>query len=336
MMDSNKQTNELRSDEAIAELLSKAPPRAAPPTADEALVREAVHAEWQEISGGHVRRRNFTAFALAASVLLAVFATLNLLRAPVGDFANQQMATVQKHFGDVRVNSQSSNAVQTPAIDGGDLVQTGPESGLALAWHDGGSLRIDENTIVEFEAEDRIYLRQGRIYFDSEAGPLAVNPANGEVVDLLIRTDLGVVRHLGTQYMTEVSAGELTISIREGVVSIDGTVTARATAGQQFAITGSGALTITDTDGIDDWEWVERTTPAVNLNGRTVSEALAWVSRESGRSVQYARAAARAVANDTGLRGDFDMEPSRALEIFMLTVDLNARIEGDVIMVIED
>ena len=335
-MDRNKELKELRSDEAFAELLGKVPPRSAPPAADEALIREAVHAEWQLVSGRHVRRRHITSFALAASVLLAVFATMNLLRDPVSDFRTQQMATIEKQYGDISVNARIAGDVEMAVIEGDAVVETGSESGLALGWHDGGSLRIDENTMVVFEAVNQIYLAYGRVYFDSREGPLSLQPAKIGAVKLSIRTDHGVVRHLGTQYMTQVGADELVISVREGVVSIDGHVTARASAGQQFAISGSGELSISETNGINDWEWVEDATPAVNLNGRFVAEVLEWVSRESGRSISYASEGAERLANQAQLRGDMELPPTRALEIFMMTVDLNARIEGEVIVVSED
>ena len=335
-MDRNKELKELRSDDAFAELLGKAPPRPAPPAADEALIREAVHEEWQKVSSRHVRRRHVTSFALAASVLLAVFATLNLLRDPDGDIKHQQMATIEKQFGEISVNFRISDAASVAAFKGGDFIETGSASGLALGWHDGGSLRIDENTVVLFEAANQIYLREGRVYFDSETGPLSSQPARDDAVELSIRTDYGVVRHLGTQYMTQVGAGELVISVREGIVSIDGNVTARASAGQKFAISASGTLSIDDTNGVDDWEWIENSTPDISLDGRSVAEALAWVSRESGRSISYASESAEMVARQTQLRGNMQLPPTRALEIFMMTVDLNARIEGDVIVISED
>jgi ferric-dicitrate binding protein FerR (iron transport regulator) len=335
-MERNEERKELRSEEAFAELLSKAPPRPSPPAEDEVLIRAAVHAEWQKVTAAKTRRRQVTTFALAASVVLAVFATLNLLRDPGIDFESLQMATVDRQFGGISVNSQNANGGTLAAIEGGDLVETGSDSGLALGWHDGGSLRMDEDTTVVFEAEHQIYLQHGRVYFDSVNGPLSSQSAGPGTASLSIRTDHGVVRPLGTQYMTRVDGDELVISVREGVVSIDGNVTARASAGQQFAISGSGALSIDDTNGVDDWEWVERSTPAVNLNGRFVAEALEWVSRESGRTISYASEQAEMVANQAQLRGNMELPPSRALDIFMMTVDLNARIEGEVIVVSED
>lgn len=326
--------DELDSDEAFAELLSAAAPRPSPPEADAELIREAVHAEWQRVAAGRTRRRHIASFALAASVLLAVFATLNLLRDTSDDVRAQQMATIAKQFGDVLVNDRVVSGLQAAVVQGRDFVSTGSASGLALDWHNGGSLRLDENTTVEFEAANQIYLQLGRVYFDSQAGPLRAQAAGGETVEFAIRTDYGVVRHLGTQYMANVGGGELVVSVREGIVSIGGTV--RAARGQQFAISRAGVLTASDTNGVDGWGWVEKSSPAVNLHGRLIHEALEWVSRESGRTIQYTSAGAEALARTESLKGDFEFEPSRALEIFMLTVDLTARIEGTVIVVSED
>ena len=335
-MERNEEHKELRSEEAFADLLGKAAPRPTPPPEDEVLIRAAVHAEWQKVTAGKVRRRQYTRYALAASAVLAVFATLNLLRDPVVDIGDLQMASVEKQFGEVNVNSRIANGGQLAAIDGGDIVETGSDSGLALGWHDGGSLRMDENSLGVFEAANQIYLEYGRVYFDSESDPLSTQSSGAGSANISIRTDHGLVRHLGTQFMTQVGTDELVISVREGVVSIDGNVTARASAGQQFAISGSGALAINDTNGVDDWEWVEKSTPAVNLDGRLIAEALAWVSRESGRTIQYASAEAESLARTDTVHGDYNMEPSRALEIFMMTADLSARIEGEVIVISKD
>ncbi|MCZ6912515.1 MAG: FecR family protein, partial [Proteobacteria bacterium] len=269
----------------------------------------------------------------------AVFAGLNLLRDSVSDFRTQQIATIEKQYGDISVNSRIANADKVATIEGGAVVETGSESGLALGWHDGGSLRIDENTMVVFEAVNQIYLEYGRVYFDSEQGPLSSRPAKRGAVELSIRTDLGVLRHLGTQYMAQVGADALVISVRDGVVSIDGKVMRRASAGQQFAISASGSLSISVTNGIDDWEWVEKSAPPVDLEGRLIADALAWVASESGYKVHYDSAGAESVASEEKLRGfppSMDIEPTRALDLFMQTVDLNARIEGELIVISED
>lgn len=336
LMERHADPEELRAERAFAELLGKSPPRPLPPAEDEAVVREAVHAEWRRIAAGQVRRRRIAISAIAASVLLVIFTTLNLTRDPGLDIASGQLAAIEKQFGTVTINARGVRVDEAISISGGDRIDTGPGSGVALGWHDGGSLRLDENTSLVFEEEQQVYLRQGRIYFDSRASPLTSQAVTAGSAKIAIRTDHGIVRHMGTQYMARVDEDELVISVREGVVAIDGNVTARASAGQQFAISASGELSIADTNGVDDWEWVERSTPAVALDGRTVAEALAWVSRESGRRIRYASTEAETLARDTELKGFYELPPSRALPVFMLTVDLNATIDGEVIVVSED
>ena len=331
-----------QAEQAIADLLSRVPPRPAPPAADEKAIRDAVYAEWNELTARRVRQRRITSFALAASVLLAVFATLNLLRPPVDDFSTRRLATVERQFGDVSMASIEGSDFApidtgSAAISGGRTVQTGASSGLALAWHDGGSLRLDEETRVVFESASQVYLEHGRVYFDSEAGPLS--PATGNRNSALsIRTASGVVRHLGTQYMTEISAGELKVMVREGIVSIE-SVNVRAGAGRSVVVDGSGELTFGDTDGFGaDWEWVARTAPAVVLDRRPAATALEWVGRESGYAIRYATPSAQAKAEAEKLRvpdAFSDKGAMRALELFMQTVDLEYRIVGGEIVISE-
>ena len=338
-MNSDQEQAELRSEQAFAELLGNASPRPTPPAADEALVRNAVQAEWRSLMKRRSRRRRFTSMALAASVLLTVFMALSLLRDPTGSFAAQQVATLGKQFGPVVIRTNGEIARNTAAsIRGNDSVETLPDAGLELAWHDGGSLRLDENTMLVFEAANQIYLQKGRVYFDSVDSPLTSRVVHSEPVELSIRTDRGVVRHLGTQYMLEATADSLTISVREGEVSFAGTK-GLAKAGQQLIVAPGGRMEIAETDVYGEaWQWIQQTTPAVNLGGRQVAEALAWAGRETGRSIEYATPAAAAIASDfslVGFNAETNLNPSRALFMFAEMADLNVRIEGGVVVVRE-
>ena len=109
--------------------------------------------------------------------------------------------------------------------------------------------------------------------------------------------------------------------------------------GERLAISGSGVFSVRKISGYDDeWLWIQKTTPAINLDGRPVSRALDWVSRESGLTVVFASEAAELLATSTELRGlqsEMNLQPTRALEIFMMTVDLDARIDGGNIVISE-
>ena len=56
-MNSNESTNDHDSEAAFTELLARARPRVAPPADDERIVREAVHAEWQQMTTHRVRQK---------------------------------------------------------------------------------------------------------------------------------------------------------------------------------------------------------------------------------------------------------------------------------------
>lgn len=332
----------MRSDEAFAELLSKAPPRATPPPEIEAEIRDAVYGEWRRVASHDVRRRNLMSFAMAATVLLGVFITLNMLRTSLPDFETLQIAKIERQFGSVFITKHSNSSTgSTSAVEGGDIVETGAGSGAALAWHGGGSLRVDENTVVAFEAENRVYLQRGRVYFDSVDSGSFEERSNAS--EFLIRTDAGLIQHIGTQYMAAVTAEGTTVSVREGSISV---VTEqgdrRATAGEQLVVSAQGSIERNEINGFDeDWQWIQDTTPVIDLDGWQASQALNWVSRESGLTVRYASAAAEQLAGQTKIKGlvvkddegKNHLQPVRALEIFMPLTDLHASIDGGDIVV---
>jgi len=336
-----KQTNhqqDLRSERALEELLSKAEPRPLPPQHDEQLIRRAVRAEWDQVTNRRTRNRKLINFALAASVLVAVLVTLNALRGPFDGSGFEQVASMEKQFGIVKVLSDEkagSDDNEILTIGRGQSVETGDESGLTLAWNGGGSLRLDQNTLVEFESDSEIYLQSGRIYFDSMPSGIPTVLTDPDKAKLTIRTDVGTVRHFGTQFITQADGDELSVMVREGRVSVEGKITEEtATVGQKLIVERNGQ-TATHTVGISggDWQWVEKTSPSFTLDNRPIIEFLTWVSRETGRPLRFASGSAEKSARTDELRGVVDMEPSRALPIYMQTTALAWRIEDGAIVI---
>ena len=97
----NRSSDELRlrGDEAVEELLEHAAPRLTPPSKDEAIVRDAVQAEWQAVTGRVRMRRRVTQFAIAASVLLGIAVAFNALQ--VSNAPIVQVATIDKSHGSI-------------------------------------------------------------------------------------------------------------------------------------------------------------------------------------------------------------------------------------------
>jgi ferric-dicitrate binding protein FerR (iron transport regulator) len=317
------QEKDLRSERALEELLGQAPPRPTPPQQDEELIRQAVRAEWDQVTTRRIRTRRVTQFALAASVLLAVFVSMNALRGPFDGKQLQQLASIDKQFGIITM------------LNNGQAVETGEEAGLTLAWNDGGSLRLDQNTRVEFESGSEIYLQSGRIYFDSLPSGVPTVVTDPGKAKLTIRTDAGSVRHYGTQFITQADGDELSVMVREGRVSIEGLhVNKTATAGQKLTVTRDGQTSVHDVELTGgDWQWIEKTSPSFTLDNRPIIEFLTWVSRETGQPLKFESLAAEKVAREKGLYGVADMEPSRALRIYMQTTALDWRIEDGVIII---
>ncbi len=187
------------------------------------MIREAVQAEWQAVTGRRHSRTRLTRFAIAATVLLAVIASFNMLRE--SGIAPVQVATINKSYGSILLGNQSqlNELSDFSTITAGQSIVTRTDSGISLEWGRGGSLRIDANTRVEFISADAIYLRSGRIYFDSTPPELIAGiPGGSAATQFRIKTDHGTVTHVGTQYMTFTDGGELTVSVREGRVSMNG------------------------------------------------------------------------------------------------------------------
>ncbi len=324
----------IRDDELVERLLEHAPPRPAPPEKDEAMVRDAVFAEWQMVTGRVRMRRRVTRLAIAATVLLGFALAFNALR--IGDVEAPRVATIDRSHGAIYLLGEQSEMHAMnglDAINAAQIVITEADSGIGLAWGNGGSLRIDEKSRVEFTSAESVYLHYGRVYFDSRAGhAVAAVTASG----LRIDTDHGSVSNLGTQYMAFVDVERLRVSVREGEVLVDGKYAEAATAseGQQLTLSGSARPTIMSFSGYGEaWDWVETTAPAAEVDGKTVHEFLLWVGRETGLKVAYESQEAEQKARQGILRGNVEMEPRDELRFRMAGEDLDYRIQGGTIYV---
>ncbi|MDH3432144.1 MAG: FecR family protein, partial [Gammaproteobacteria bacterium] len=279
-MNGSSEESVARGDVAVEALLEQALPRPAPPGEDERVVRDAVYAEWQAVTARVRARRRLTGFAIAATVLLGMAVSFNVLR--VSEVQPVQVATISKSHGSIYVLGEQSELQvmrDLASISAGQVVVTGDDAGIGLQWGSGGSLRVDRNTRVEFASAESVYLRSGQIYFDSTPSALQGDKPGAAVAAITasgsaftIETDHGSVRHLGTQYMAFADRDRLSVSVREGQVAIDGTYVEETIAveGQQLTISGSTRPIIVNFNGYGEaWEWIEATAPAADVDGRS-------------------------------------------------------------------
>lgn len=326
-------------DAAIEALLREAPPRPAPSAEDMAGVREAVRDEWAAVTGRRSARRRLVSFAAAATVILAIAATVNVLRVPSA--LPVPVATIDKTSGSIYLLGEQSELHETKdfaELTAGQILVTGPDSGAGIAWNNGGSLRIDEDTRVEFVSPDEIMLRSGRVYFDSQPTSLQAGITQSSIASFAIRTDQGVVTHVGTQYMTGINGGALTITVREGEVNIENAYQqATAAAGQQVTVVGNNRPTYTNISRHGKaWLWVEQMAPEIDIDQRSAYEFIGWAGRESGLEIRYVSDAVERRAHDAKMTGTTaNLEPQVALRTLLQTADLDAHIEDGWIIVNE-
>ncbi len=334
MTDFNKGTD-VRSDDALEQLLKKASPRPVPSRQDEAAVRSAVKAEWRSVTGKRRVRRNVFQFAMAATVLLGVFAVFSMFRVPVTDAV--EVASIEKSFGAIYLLGDEAELRETgelSSVFSGQTIVTGNDAGLALAWGKGGSLRVDRNSRVAFTSDNDIFLESGRIYFDSQPSPLVAGISTGGSPEFTVVTEHGEVIHTGTQFMTRTDSDALIVSVREGQVQIDGTFQRHtATPGEQVTFSGrQRPIVLSIGRSSQSWDWVPRTSPPIDVDGKTVSVFLNWACRELGLGLRY-EGSAETEAERGLLVGTVDIEPADALRIRLASAALEYRIEEGVLIV---
>lgn len=333
----NAENTTLATDDPLEQLLRQTPPRRTPPAEDTAQVRLAVEAEWLAVSRRRRTRRRVVLFASTASVTVAFLFAAYLLRAP-GTPA-PVVATIEKSSGAIYLLGERSELTPTgelSILSVGQAIVTGPAAGAALALHNGGQLRLDADTRIEFTDGNTIFLESGRVYFDSRR-PILAPDGPDDAAAFAVRTSHGTIAHTGTQFLVEHSGRTLVVSVREGAVDIDGDYhDARAVAGQRVTFEGRSLPVTTHVESHGDaWSWVEAMTPAARVDDPTIHEFLSWVSRETGLGLRFATPNAERVARHGNLVGRIDVPPMQALRLWMSTVDLEWRIEDGVIVVSE-
>ena len=322
-------------DDALERLLKEASPRPVPSTEDVAAARQAVRAEWRKVAGKQRARRRMLRYALAASVLLGTFAVFNAFRAPPAEVFT--VASIQKSTGSIYLLGDAAELRRTDdlsSVSTGETIVTGSEAGMALAWAGGGSLRVDENTRIQFIARDAVYLHSGRVYFDSRPPVLSTGVTASDKASFAVQTGHGRVTHVGTQFMTQLRDDALIVSVREGEVAVVSELHSHtATPGEQVILPDQqrpSVLRIGVTGG--EWEWAGRLAPAVVVDGKPLVDFLHWAAREMGLHVEF-EGGAEAIARQAILRGRIDTEPAEALRLRLASAALAWRIESGVIYI---
>ena len=315
-------------DNQIARLLKLAGRRPSPGIERMERARDAARAEWRHAVKACGRRRWLPFVAVAAMVASAggaAWVWKNRTAVPV---PRPEIATLQKVIGivevsDAAVHGSGRTAAANASVRIGDHLETENQGGAAIRYFDGPSVRVSAGTALTLDSTSRLTLIRGTIYIDSD-------PKQG-THSLAVATELGTVRHVGTQFEVRIRPGSLDVRVREGEVSIERrTERLSATAGEGLLVRENHPVERRRIAPFDpDWAWVTTMAAPFTLEGATVPAFLQWVSREEGLQWEYADAAARRVADRAVLHGSIDgLTPAEALLAVLPAAGLTAKRQG--------
>jgi len=274
-------------------------------------------------------------FATAA-VAVVLLIRADALWKPTGARNQREpVAELIKVTGSVTRSGQPARAEAEPIrfgepIRAGDLVRTGATGRAALALTDGSSVRLDHDSSLRIDSDNRLVLDRGAVYVDSHRPQLAA--ATG----IEVRTPVGVVREIGTQFETRLHEGRLRVRVRTGAVVVeDPSGSYSGEASDELLIEPDGRMARRTIPSYDpDWNWVVEVAPALRLEGTDLSGFLDWFAREAGVSVHYSDTATAEQLRGVRIHGPLDFEtPFEALPVVLAASDVDYEVRDGVLLI---
>ena len=314
---------DLDDSDVLGDLLPFAPADLDVPMERMARAESRLRAQWEhDIRRPAVRRRRLRWWANAALAASAMLALGGVLRLASSSGALTDPPKIVA--GSVRMSDR--------VVAAGELLDRKDSFGTAdghavLVPAGGGELRFDAGTRARFSDQRSIELDRGAVYFDSA----------GATDGFEVRTDMGVVRDVGTRFAVRRQADVLQVRVRDGFVTVDHAGgTEEASTGVEIALHTDGTVhrRLIARDG-PEWRWVLAASPPFELAGRRLEEFLEWVAFETGWEVRYADdEAARAVARIRLQAGSTrGVPPDEAPGVVLPSCGLAHRLDGTTLVV---
>ena len=275
-------------------------------------------------------------WAVGALVLLFVLAGVGwqLLRDDAGTAVDAPAAVVEVFLGQATGGTPGGDGLLPlavgSALGAGDVAETGAiqgeASGVALRLASGPSVRIDQGSRIQMVSDSVITLDRGAVYVDSRRA--------GDAIE--VRTTLGVVRDIGTQFEVRLVEDDdvagLQIRVREGRIDLEaGGQHHEAGAGEQLTQLADGEL-IREAISIHgpEWDWVLSSAAVPELEGLSLGEFLDWFAREGGWTLDYADTETADRARETILHGTNNgLSAREAADLVFLGSGLSYRVDPE-------
>ena len=310
-----------------ARLLQLAGARPVAPAERASRVHASVHQRWQS----NRRRRAVRRIAATMTALLATAAAIVLVirmtapREVASPAQDQIVATGQRVEGaPVLLRQVEGRPARSPLVPDArlrpeDVIETDQVSKAAVRAIDGTSVRLDRGSRARLMSSTAIELLAGSIYISTAEASRGFE----------VRTPLGVVHDVGTQFEVRVQNEAVRVRVRSGMVEIrrnGGVLPARA--GVETTVTPNGVDTRNVPAYGPDWEWMSSVAPPIDIEGRPLQEYLNRLTREEGWTLRYENAAVAEAASRIVLHGTMKgLKTEEALGVALATSGLQYRFE---------
>lgn len=320
--------NDLNKDN-IENLINQVGPRIKPDAELKDAVYQEVHKLWLQ-----THKRSFIrthAFKIAVSfIIFASFFSITFLIK--GEQPNFNIAKNIKIQGQIQISSDNINWNKLSVhktINPGDFIKTQANNRLYVRLNNGNSFRLDESSTLKINTSDNFSLINGQIYIDSDH-------ANGNH-KLSIETQLATIDHIGTRYSISYNEESLNVSVREGLVLVDVSDNKKhqVEKGKQFTQSSSGEYSFNLINSYDDkWLWTQKITPNFEIQDKSMSDYLKWVSSETGYQIQWDSFKVKAKAKDVILSGSINgIVPIDSIDVIFPTTKFSYKLNDSELLI---
>ncbi len=227
--------------------------------------------------------------ALAASIVGALALSFMAWQLTEQPLPSPTIASISYATGEFSVSGNraelalDSKRDATP-LSAGSKIVTSEHGRMMLTLGTDTSVRIDVGSQIALRDAGEISLEQGRIYVDSRGDDSALTVLSSGVR----------VTKVGTQFSVERRGEELLLAVREGKVRL-GTeggpvlLTSDSGVAQQVRLRGGRVMQRSELsfDEPEAWAWIQQARPDFATADASLYEYLAWVARETGRTLAF-------------------------------------------------
>jgi len=328
-MKEEDRNNQTFQEDSIVSLMRLAGPREALPEDIKTRLEKSFKEELR-LSRQRRRAKKIGAVsAIAAVLVVAVMLSLPKSEEPL----QPGIASIVRMTGAVLLNGSGTAGDD---ITVGAQLNTNSDGRVLLALAGSATtVRLDYGTELVLQSESELLLESGSIYIDT-GGALKQRLSH-----LKVTTEFADITDIGTQYLITATDESTVVAVREGIVRIvtgEQETESRALedAAQQLSVSSTLLVNsqIIPKHGAE-WSWIHNIAPSFDTDKRPLIEYLEWVSRETGKSLQFDSAESAQASHDSVLRGSLQgYSPEDALEFHLSTTDFESLESDDGILLI--